>query len=75
MDNLYPKLEVWLSTLRLIEEERCKNPLIPEPPKFLIRAGWWGSVGIQKYLRWQEIKQWANLNGLNHLMPSDDLED
>ncbi len=75
MDNLYPKLEVWLSTLRLIEEERLKNPSIPEPPQFLILAGWWGSVGIQKYLRWQEIKQWANLNGLNHLMPSDDLED
>jgi hypothetical protein len=75
MDNLYPKLEVWLSTLRLIEEERRKNPSIPEPPQFLILAGWWGSVGIQKYLRWQEIKQWANLNGLNHLMPSVDLED
>ena len=75
MDNLYPKLEVWLSTLRLIEEERRKNPLISEPPKFLILAGWSGSVGIVKYLRWQEIKQWANLNGLNHLMPSDDLED
>lgn len=75
MSDLYPDLEVWLYTLKLVEQERRKNPSIPEPPQFLILAGWWGSVGIQKYLRWQEIKQWANLNGLNHLMPSDDLED
>ena len=44
MSNLYPDLEVWLSTFKLVEQERQKNPSIPEPPPFLILAGWWGKV-------------------------------
>ena len=74
MGNHYPDLEVWLSTLKLVEQERRKNPSIPEPPPFLILAGWWGTVGIEKHLRWQEIKIWANENNLNHIMPVDEVE-
>ena len=71
MSNLYPDLEVWLSTLKLVEQERRKNPSIPEPPKFLILAGWHYSSDSDKSTRWQEIKAWANENNLSHIMPND----
>ena len=74
MKSFYPNLEVWLSTLKLVELERQKNPSIPEPPKFLILAGWHYSKDWEKASRWQEIRAWANENNLNHLMPVGDME-
>ena len=74
MSNHYPDLKVWLSTWKLVKEELRKNPSIPKPPPFLILAGWWGTDGFDKHLRWQEIKVWAHQNNLNHLMPIDVVE-
>ena len=71
MSQLYPNLEVWLSTLKLVEQERRKNPSIPEPPPFLILAGWHYSEKWYKASRWQEIKDWASENNLSHIMPND----
>ena len=74
MSDLYPELEVWLSTWELVKQERRKNPSIPEPPKFLILAGWHYSSDSDKATRWREIKAWAHQNNLNHLMPEDDVK-
>jgi len=71
MTNKYPELEVWLSTLKSVQQERQKNPSIPEPPKFLILAGWHYSEKWGKASRWQEIKAWANENNLSHIMPKE----
>jgi len=71
MSDFYPNLEVWLSTLKLVEQERRKNPLLSESPKFLILAGWHYSSDSDKSTRWQEIKTWANENNLNHIMPKE----
>ena len=75
MSELYPGLVIWIATLKKVEQERRKNPSIPEPPKFLILAGWHHSSHLEKASRWMEIKAWANEHNLNHLMPIENSED
>jgi hypothetical protein len=69
MSFRYPPLRFWLDLNRRINLELVAKPEIPQPPKFLILAGWIHSSSLEKTIRWIEIEQWAVDNQLEKLLP------